>query len=383
MKKIRKGLLTVVGILAVLASIFLVIFSRVSVASENKVRSKSPNSNSVRTEEKGSPRHSDALSSGSPPASQRPTDIRKADVTPQNAQSLLGQCKRDFPNLSDQGSRSGDIISQLCEDGHVELAWTLIEKGPGLIRTNSLTCFFRSTKFTSIEKIKEYLLQLNDGEDRSHSIFGLVQGNLEIALTMETSIIPGSSTDEKIGYVFGISELLRNPDQSPDLVARAIDRSIELAATSVISPNDLERIFMTTDAFSNWESIKKYTGPFDPKVLEKVQSVLARDMMIRNPSQTMDIISNDPTTKYSYPVLSSAIQEYYKASQDGANAWVMRNLETLDPATSQRIVSVIAQEANRHMEFETSRQWANRILNPEVRKQLLDQVDQREKEKTK
>lgn len=383
MKRIRKRLFTAAGALAVLAFFSLVIISKTSVAPANKDKSESPNSNLVQTEEKGTQRHSDALNSGSPTEAQRPTNFRKTDVTPGNAQSLLDQCKRDFHNLSDQGIRSGEIISKLCEDGHSELAWTLIEEGAGWIRKASLMAFFRSTKFASTEKIKEYLSQLNDRKDRTDSIFGLVQGNLKLALTMDPSIIPGSSEDEKFGYSFGISELLKNPDLPQDLAARAIERSIELTATSILKPNDLERIFMSTDAFSNWESVKRYTGLFDPEVLEKVQSVLARDMMIRNPSQTMDIISNDPTTKYSYPVLSSAITEFYKVSQDEANAWVMRNLETLDPATSQRIVSVVAQEANRNMEFETSRQWANRILNPEVRKQLLDQVNQLEEERDK
>lgn len=309
----------------------------------------------------------------------------KLVITPANAKKLLEQCKRESLKLTDQAIAASDIIAKLCENGHIQLAWSLIDQSQGMIRNSQLTSFFRSTKFTSSEDIQTYLSNLHDTKDRNYSIYGLVQGSTKTALAMQASIIPGTSNDEKFGFVFGISDLLKDPNISSDLARSAIDRSIELTASSSLSPNDLDRIFSssgTTDAFANWQSVSNYNKSFEPKTLEKVQSGMVRSMIVSNPSQTMNIICEDSTTKYSYPVLSSAIHEYCKQSQDGVNSWLLQNLDKIDPATSQRIISVVAQEANQNLEYETSRSWANKILNAEVRQQLLDQVDKREAEKS-
>jgi hypothetical protein len=94
--------------------------------------------------------------------------------------------------------------------------------------------------------------------------------------------------------------------------------------------------------------------------------------------KAMSVICSDPATKYSYPVISSALREMFKIAPASANEWVTLHSAKMDPATSQRIFAVLAQEANRGLDFETSRKWAEQVLNPDVRRTLLDQIEERQ-----
>lgn len=302
-------------------------------------------------------------------------------LTPEKAKELLEICKNEETNVTAQITQSCAILRQLCENGFSAEAWTLIDDGPGTLRNNEISTFFQATKFESAESIQNYLSKLISPRERNYSIYGLLQGNATTALAMDSTIIPGRSKEEKMGYVFGISDLLKDTETPSATATLATERTIQLAASSNLDPIDLLRIFDSSivgDSFANWETVEKYSQSFDQISLEKVHSGLASRMIARDPVQAMDLICENPATKYSYPVLSTAVKEFYRVSEDGANSWITNHLDSVDPATAQRLISVVAQEANRNREFETSRKWANRILNAEVRQQLLDQVTERE-----
>jgi hypothetical protein len=183
-----------------------------------------------------------------------------------------------------------------------------------------------------------------------------------------------------------IAEVIKKNDTPQNIKDEFIQRSIHLTASGNLETGYLSLILesaLPRDSFAQWDLILEHRGTFDKKKLESFQAGMVKSMIDTNLAKTMDMLVSTAETKYSYPVLSAAVTRMFTNSPAEANTWVSNNLDSIDPATSQRIISCLAQVANQNLEFETSRKWANRILNAEVRQQLLEQVDKRETEKTK
>jgi hypothetical protein len=49
-------------------------------------------------------------------------------------------------------------------------------------------------------------------------------------------------------------------------------------------------------------------------------------------------------------------------------------LPNLDKETGQRLIASLTQITIKYGEFDTAKQWANQILNPEIKKQILGQI---------
>lgn len=310
-------------------------------------------------------------------------NLLDAKITPGDAKILLARCDNEIPDVSRRAALALSIISSLCKQGLVDEAWGLIKTDPGTVRTSEIAAFFCSNKTSSQAELGKLLQSLQDAEDRSYAIHGIITGRPELVNQFDSSVLPGGTQEERRMFGSAVGGMLKG-DLSPDIKKGLIERSIQLVATGKLETSYLSYILDSAhpdDLNAQWESLREYRKFFDPKILESVHGGLAKKMVDADLSKAMDLLSTDQATKYSYPVLSSAVHEIYKTDPAGANAWMTNHLDHIDPATSQRIISCVAQVANQNLEFETSRKWANRILNAEVRQQLLDQVDKREAEK--
>jgi hypothetical protein len=311
--------------------------------------------------------------------------LSNALISPDDAKILLARCDNEIPDITRRAAMASTIIGSLCKQGFINEAWGLIKTDPGKVRTSEIATFFTSNNSSSVADLSKMISSLQDPEDQSYAIFGVVRGCPETLLEFDSAVVPGATLQGRRMFGNAVTSSLKE-DLPPEVKKGLIDRSIQLAATGKLETGYLSYILDAAhpdDFNAQWESLREYRKLFDPKILESVHGGLAKKMVNADMAKAMDLLSTDPATKYSYPVLSSAVTEIYKADPAGANTWMTNNLDRIDPATSQRIISCVAQVANQNLEFETSRKWANRILNAEVRQQLLAQVDKREAEKTK
>ena len=322
-------------------------------------------------------------------AGQLPLNIENLihrDVNPGEAKILLSRCESEIPDVSLRSRLSATIIASLCKQGLNNEAWKLISQDPGLVRSTQINFFFSNNKTATPADLSRMITDMTDSSDREHAIFGLIQGRPEVVLQMDSSLIPGETVDGRRMFEQSVTEALKRADLSQKIKDDLVERSIQLAASGKLESGYLSYILDSAhpdDLNAQWESLRKYSKSFDEKSLESLYAGLAQKMVVADLSKTMDMLSTDPDTKSSYPVLSAAVTKMFKTSPAAANTWVTNNLDRLDPATSQRIISCLVQVANQNQEFNTSRMWANRIIDPNVRKALLEQVDKREADNIK
>jgi hypothetical protein len=308
------------------------------------------------------------------------------NLTPSEAQILLSRCETEILDVSMRSLTSAWIIASLCKQGLDKEAWNLITLDSGHVRSSEIGFYFTFNKSTTPADLMKMITEMPDSSDREHAISGLIQGRPEVALKMDASLFPGKTADGKHMFMQSIAEVIKKNDTPQNIKDEFIQRSIHLTASGNLETGYLSLILesaLPRDSFAQWDLILEHRGTFDKKKLESFQAGMVKSMIDTNLAKTMDMLVSTAETKYSYPVLSAAVTRMFTNSPAEANTWVSNNLDSIDPATSQRIISCLAQVANQNLEFETSRKWANRILNAEVRQQLLEQVDKRETEKTK
>jgi hypothetical protein len=333
---------------------------------------------------------SDPSNVGKIPVAKEPKDIlltasnlSGAKLNPGDAKALIERCELEVKDVSQRSSLCALIIGSLCKQGLTSEAWSLIDQSPGYVRSSEMYSFFMHSKSLSPDRISELVSGLSDPSDRGYAASGLANGRPEILLQIDSSIIPGDSIEVSRTLANSISsKLLEDPnwEHGEDF----LNRMMQLAAVGKLEAGSLLNVMNSaqfSNSFSQWSAISNLADTFDAKSLEAVRVGLAKEMVVADAVKAMNVICTDPSTMYSYPVLSGALTTMFKTDPAGASSWVATTLDHLEPATSQRVISSLAQIANQNLEFDTSRMWANKILNSDVRKQLLDQVSKREAEK--
>lgn len=324
--------------------------------------------------------------------------IAQSRLDPEMARLLLARAAVEVKNINERAKISSVILMALCQQGYSTEAWNLIDQSQGAVRSIEIGAFFRYDN-SPLNQLLQKVKSFSDPLDRMNAWGGLLGARpMEVANLEASEFIVGSPEEKNVltAHILtamkgGTTSQSATTSSDYNTAKALLDKSIDLVKIHALDVGHLARILNNdnvSDAFYQWDRVRSLIdGPpiegIAKNDLESLNAAVIPNMINSDPNRAMDLICSTQSTKYSYPILSTAIKEYYRASPDEANAWIIGHLDTIDPATSQRIISVVAQEANRNMEFETSRKWANRILNAEVRQQLLDQVAERESEKLK
>ncbi|RYD49296.1 MAG: hypothetical protein EOP85_01895 [Verrucomicrobiaceae bacterium] len=171
-----------------------------------------------------------------------------------------------------------------------------------------------------------------------------------------------------------------DPGKSDELILAALD----LTKLGKIDPNNLSIILQGTyaaDPFKKWGILEGAGNGLPPAVADRILSETVPDLITADLEKAMKIVTTSAASRYSVPVLSSAITTMYRNDPNQANEWLTENLPKIDPATRQRMTEQVAYTAIKNGEFQTARQWAEQLLNPDVRKRALDRIETAESSK--
>lgn len=299
----------------------------------------------------------------------------------ETAAELLRRAAQEIEGQQDRAFVMSSIISALCKSGNAEAAWSLIEKEEGLVRELQLGSFFL-TSTESSDLLFKKLGTLGTEKERTQALHALALTRPFDFLNAGPDDIKVASKQEWTMASAGIAAHLSEMDD-PVESRRILEASFAFTASHGWDLTNLLRILeksKNVTPFEQWDIAKKPLKGLADADRERVLKLVAPEMVSSNTDDAMRKICTDPSTKYSYPVLSSAVARMYANSPAEANTWLTANLDGLDPATGQRIISCVAQEAIRSGEFSTAEQWAGRILNADVRSELLKQsADQQAK----
>ncbi|RYD24425.1 MAG: hypothetical protein EOP88_00015 [Verrucomicrobiaceae bacterium] len=306
--------------------------------------------------------------------------LDKTHMTPELARTLLAKVKAENKDINERALLCAVILGALTKSGHVDEAWNLLEESPGTVRTMEIGMLFQTDKLP-LETLLAKLGELTDPDDRRNAIHGVLVSRPGEIAQMDFSRFQIETSGQKQA-VFGtfVTALLKFSKEKDPVASDAIFvKVLELAKSGTIEPRDLDKaleIDYGMDPFRKFEILGGLKEGFTPADIERYRARGVPNMIRADMDKAMKLLSTDPQSRYSVPILSKAVTTMYQADPENANKWVTSNLSTIDPATGQRLIVSVGQTAIRNGELATARQWAEHLLNPGVKAQLLKQIDE-------
>lgn len=306
------------------------------------------------------------------------TMLARLDLTPAIARELLERARIEVKGVVDRARISSAIMMALCKQGYSAEAWELIESDPGDVRSYEIASFVMNST-QSVEDLTKVLALLPSPEEHTRALHCLLLRPGAIA-SIDFDKLPPLSSQEKSLVANTISHVINDPllaNRDTDEGRQLLQKSVDLVRGGRLDVENLAVILGDGDpnrALKNWELVQGLADDVTAGELERLYKAVAPSLVGADADKAMDLICSSQATKYSYQILSSAITKMYESDPVHANTWVTSHISEIDPATAQRIISCVAQTAIRNNEFEAANQWANRILNADVRAELLKQA---------
>jgi hypothetical protein len=307
-------------------------------------------------------------------------------MTPIDAQKLLERIKAEITSTTDRAKLSCCVLRALCAQGYSTEAWALIDQNPGVLRDMEIGTVFLTSKET-LDSLVHRLNELSDPKERSQALQGIIHSRPLEIINLDFGSITLGSTSEKNAVAQAIATMIAGyPGSPPDPATSRLllEKSIDLLKTHNLDAVQLAIILdqdTVNNVYDQWKLLAEIKDSVTPKELERLQSTVVPNMIASDADRSMALICSDPSTKYSVPILSRAVEKMYNDDPQNANTWITTNLPTLDPRTGQRIIGCVAQVAIRSGEYNTAQQWANQLLNPDVKKQVVGQIEAAQKPK--
>ena len=311
------------------------------------------------------------------------TELLNAAITPEVARNLLERSKVEIKGIRDRARFSSSVMASLCKQGYSAEAWELIESNSGAVRELEIGTVFQYGK-EPLSSLASKLETLVDPAERMQALRALISSRPTEIANIDFNEITMTSPQDKIAVVSGILSII-SASNGPNATATDISntqallqKSVDLVRDRKLDVENLIKILnndVTGDAFNQWSLMDGLKKGVEPKDLDRLRATVVPNMIRTDADKSMNLICSDPTTKYSVPVISSAINSMYEYDPQQANVWVTTHLSSLDPATGQRIVASVAQVSMRNGEYDTAKQWANQLLSPTVKQQVLDQIN--------
>lgn len=303
-----------------------------------------------------------------------------AVMTPELARKLLERTKVEIKGIQDRARISSSIMMALCKQGYSAEAWELIDSNPGDLRELEIGTIFQYS-LEPLNTLASKLETLVEPMERMQALRALVDQRPTEIINFDFSKISIMSPQDKIAIASGIMAAMKESGSTPgsiDTSEALLGKVVNLVNEHKLDASNLSTILnndFSIDAFRRWEILDGLKDGIEKSEVERIYADVVPNMIRSDVDKTMDLISSNPSSKYSVPIISRAITTMYEADPQYANSWVTTHLPTLDPATGQRVVVRVAQVAIKNGEFETARQWANHLLNAGVKQQVLDQIE--------
>jgi len=304
--------------------------------------------------------------------------LSDAPMTPELAQALLARVKAETKGIQDRAGLSAIILKLLCDKGFYEEAWQLLETSPGSVRSTEIGILFQNDKIPA-DILLVKLEGLTVPEERTQALRSLFSARADDLIRMDISSIHVATAQDKIAIASGIMSAMKEADtkRDPGAAEALLQRSLDLVKNEKLDAENLFNIVkndVVIDPFRKWEILGNLQAGVSAENTDKILAEAVPFMIKADLPKAMELLTTDPVSKYSVPLLSRAVTTMYDSDPEQAANWVQENLAIIDPATAQRITMRVAQIAIKNGEFETAQQWANNLLNPGVKQQVLDQI---------
>jgi hypothetical protein len=304
-------------------------------------------------------------------------ELRHSLLNPEQAQALLS--KVDITNINERGMLSRIVFEALCKSGYSAEAWELVDANAGSVRETQLGTMFAFSK-EPVGTLLAHFKQLTEPNERTVAIHGIISNEYDLINFDYRKLELESAADKNaLGQALSvkISGTMGSGSSDPDRSRLLLEKSISLVKEGILDAGQLDAILVrdqSFDVYDKWKLLDGVQGSVKPNELEAIQSKLVPYMIESDMARALELITTEQSTKYSVPVLTRAIKRAYSIDPAQSNAWVLNNLATIDPATGQRLIFGIGQVAIANNELQTAQQWADRLLNPGVKQQLLEQI---------
>ncbi|RYD49037.1 MAG: hypothetical protein EOP85_02365 [Verrucomicrobiaceae bacterium] len=292
---------------------------------------------------------------------------------------MLAKVKAENKDIGERALLCACILHALSESGHVDEAWKLLEESPGSVRVMEIGMLFQTDKLP-LETLLTRLRELTDPDDRTNAIRAILSSRSASIAQLDFNTFPlESESDQRAAFGAFVSVLHGAAGEKDVATSEAVlGKLVDLVGTGKIDGKHLYVVLdgdYGVDPFRKWEMLRPVEGGMSPADSERFRVQGVTSMVRADMDKAMELLCSDPQSRYSVPILNKAISTIYQLDPAHANKWMTENLSRIDPATGQRVIVSVGQAAIRSGELATARQWAEHLLNPGVKEQLLKQID--------
>lgn len=320
---------------------------------------------------------------------------RKPDgrMTPELAARRLEELKTSG-SISERASAAYEIIRELCENGHVDEAWALVEKDFGKVRTAGLDGFFSSLK-VGMPVFETRFKELYNA-DESRSAMNSRMENFKTDEVISALMSPEGHGDfltlKNLDFdCFSNSVYNRLHLNLPDLPLLEregrLSDAFELQRKGLIRPIENVRMMYKLgdyDVFAKWEKLSTISEGIDfgsdtGYIVHTKEGVINK--MLRESSlQAIDTIlkSDGPGGSMN---LQLAIGQWTELDSQGAAEWYKNHVAGLTVEKQSAAAAGFFGKAFDNGELDVARQWANQIGSPEMREVALAAIEKKEMSK--
>ena len=300
-------------------------------------------------------------------------------IIPEIARELIARCKAEVTDINQRRRLSSRIITALCNRGYTGEAWGLIEPDSGDVRGGELLAFFEN-KTLSFKDRSVYLDELSEPSDRSWALSGLINVPAERLHEVDfdgifvSSILEKNTISSKIAMaITGLGSIGSNIPNGAELTRKLLETSALLVRSNKLDASHLTRILQAdlgNDGFYHWNFLDQVKRGVSPQNYEQLQASVVPQMIQGDANRAMKIVCSDPFSMGSGAIISQAIEAWYIADSQGANAWVTSHVADQNSTTKNLILASVARVAVKDGDFKTALQWTGQMSDPQLKEKV-------------
>lgn len=298
-------------------------------------------------------------------------------LTTEEAALLLSRLT-GIKDLAERSQCARIILANLCNQGLGSAAWELVDQNAGVVRQGEISIIFLLDK-SPIATHMNRLSKLTDEDDRRQAFSSLIFGQPEEVANLDFKQISLSDL-EKNTAARTLVEKINQLGSKPESAATAelmFGKVLELGREKILSADHIAALLNGSNLKNftkQWEMVNSLSLDFSDKDMDRFRSALIPDMIQNDLGSTLNMIVSDQNTKYSYPVISRAIDKAYQLDPASTTSWLNDNLSRIDQASAQRLVVGVSHVALKAKDYSVAEEWANQLKNPQVKSDLMKEI---------
>lgn len=316
---------------------------------------------------------------------------QKPALTPDAARLELEDAKR-ITDIHRRASACRKIISSLCESGHPDEAWTLIETNAGMVRDNEIFAFFRSARLTS-EELSARMGQLLYQDECFGALGGyfssLSLGEMTSLVTRDPKALESLPGMHPLGLKNTVAGDLMNKLSAADAGKndpfKVVGAAVDFHRSGLITDYGLASILKidpTRDAFQKYQALSAAVENTAPGIeAAEVRKNFIRDMIYEDAVRGMEAVLSSRGTK-GLNDLASAVERYESIEPVRAEKWFSENQSKFSPAQKDTAAMAFFNASVVDEKQAKALTWMNQIQDPQMKQKAEESLAERFKKET-